>query len=144
VATRGRVLAQIQVGPRAAAGVLQPPEGTIPFGLLDPGYFSGDRSGDEFFDYVARSRSTDGPAGRVADPQVVWYMRLLVPQERYLDRILRDRDAGAPSIAWLKDVRRMARRFGTTVRIDDRISELTELARVLGTPIGAATESPGE
>ena len=98
----------------------------VRFDLLDPGAFSGRRSGDEFFDYVARYGSRAGPEGRVATVPVVWYMRLVIEGDAWLvqvQKILRDLRAGAP---WslMTRVRVLARRFGEDAKISARIERV--------------------
>ena len=43
-------------------------------------------------------RSAKGPNGNVARPEVVWYMRLVIPDwEIYVQKIMRDVRAGVPA-----------------------------------------------
>ncbi len=59
-------------------------------------------------------------------------MRLIVPKVSPFDKILRDLDAGAPAAQWIAEARTVAERFGTRSRLDQRLSKLREVARVLG------------
>ncbi len=106
----------------------------VRFDLLNPEAFSGNRSGDEFFDFVRRSGSRRTPEGVVAKVAVVWYMRLVIEGDAWLvqvQKILRDLRAGAP---WdlTKDVRRIAKRFGVEERLDDRLGLVKQEAERAG------------
>ena len=104
----------------------------VRFDLLDPAAYSGVRRGEEFYGFVARYRSDLTDLGRIARPEVVWYMRLVIDQwVVYVSKILRDLRAGAPwSIATKVD--RIAHRFGVQRMIRERMEHLKEDARVVG------------
>ncbi len=102
----------------------------VRFDLLDPAAYAGVRSASEFYRYVRRYGSEPSPAGRVARPAVVWYMRLVIdPYELYFPKILRDLRAGVP---WstVDAARRIARRFGVRARVGPRIRLLAEVAEI--------------
>ena len=111
----------------------------VRFDLLNPEAFSGRRTGDDFFDYVFRYGSREGPEGKMATVPVVWYMRLVIEGDAWLvqvQKILRDMRAGAP---WslMTQVRRIAIRFGEDARLKVRIGRVrqeAERARLLPTP----------
>jgi hypothetical protein len=104
----------------------------VRFDLLDPAAYSGVRTGEEFYDFVARYRSDLTELGRVARPEVIWYMRLVIEQwEVYVSKILRDLRAGAPWSIVAK-VDRIAHRFGVQPMVRDRVAHLGEDARVVG------------
>jgi hypothetical protein len=104
----------------------------VRFDLLDPAAYSGVRSGEDFYGFVLRYRSDLMELGRVARPEVIWYMRLVIDQwEVYVSKILRDLRAGAPWSIVAK-VDRIAHRFGVQQRIRDRLVHLREDARVVG------------
>lgn len=111
----------------------------VRFDLLNPEAFSGQRTGDDFFDYVFRYGSREGPEGKMATVPVVWYMRLVIEGDAWLvqvQKILRDMRAGAP---WslMTQVRRIATRFGEDARLKERIGRVrqeAERARLLPTP----------
>ena len=115
----------------------------VRFDLLNPGAFSGSRSGDEFFLYVARHGSVPTPDGRVARVPIVWYMRLVIEGEAWqaqVSKILRDLRAGAP---WLQigAVRRIAHRFDTAERISQRLPIVADAALRLGLLGGKRVDS---
>jgi hypothetical protein len=121
---------QIEAHGPIAGGFLLAGGRRVEFDLLDPSAFSGERSGNEFFDYVLRYRSRPGSEGRYATPPVVWYMRLTVPDWlSYVQKILRDLRAGAPW-RWMEVVRHIARRFGTEGKMVSRIENAKEAARM--------------
>jgi hypothetical protein len=108
-------------------GVLTLPNGTqIPFDVLHPSKFVGrNHSGEEFFDFVARTAKKTS-YGLVATPGVVYYTRLLVDGphgELYLERIRRDMDGGAP-LTWLTAATRIARRFGTSMKVRPKVARI--------------------
>ncbi|MCI4366552.1 MAG: hypothetical protein L3K08_02240 [Thermoplasmata archaeon] len=104
----------------------------VRFALLDPAAYSGDRHGEDFYDFVHRYRSDVSSVGRVARPEVVWYMRLVIDQwEVYVSKILRDLRAGAPwSISTKVD--HIAKRFGVRPLVRSRLKHLWEDARIVG------------
>ncbi|MGA7860716.1 MAG: hypothetical protein WCB19_02530 [Thermoplasmata archaeon] len=131
---------QIDEGRLISGGFMDGGDGKVDFDLLNPVAFAGKRSGEEFFDFVYRSRSYESPLGRTADPQVVWYMRLMVPDwETYIQKIVRDLGNGAPW-KWVDDVRRIADRFGAETTVGGRIGALKGAALVAGIP--GASEAP--
>lgn len=106
-----------------ATGYFRTCKRLVRFDLIDPGAFSGNRSGDQFFEYVSDYGSVSSKAGRVATVPVVWYMRLALEGEAWtahVPKIIRDIQAGAPW-SFQKSVRRIARRFGTLTRVDERL-----------------------
>lgn len=104
----------------------------VRFDLLDPAAYSGTRTGEAFYRYVVRYHSDRTELGRVARPEVVWYMRLVIePWELYVSKILRDLRAGAPwSIAG--KVERIAEHFGVRSVVRARLGHLREDARLVG------------
>jgi hypothetical protein len=108
-------------------------EKKIRIDILDPSYFSGEKTGDEFFGYVKRRWSRLETLGRVADPAVVWYTRLFVKKEAYLDRIDIDLRQGA-KIEWLDGAQEIATYLGTKERIREQVRRLDELFHVTRGP----------
>lgn len=107
----------------------------MPFDVLNPERFAGPgHSGEDCFSRVLDRAYRETEYGRVADPSVVSYTRLLVPKgqhgELYLDRMLCDRDAGAPS-SWVEESLPIAERFGTAEKVRARLRDLEELAESL-------------
>jgi len=95
--------------------------------FLDPEYFSGKKSGDEFIDYVKRYRSTKKDIGYVADPEVVFYMRLVITDwEIYVQKILRDIKAGLP-VTVLDDVMDIAETLGLKEKMKSRVEYTKEI-----------------
>lgn len=101
---------------------------------LDPSAFSGNRPGDELFEFVWMSCSDQLEIGRAARPEFVWYTRLLVKKEHYRDRIAIDLENEAP-IEWLDRAVEIAGRFGTEKLAKRRA---TEVLRLTGSFSGAA------
>jgi hypothetical protein len=106
----------------------------VRFDLLDPSAFSGARSGDAFFEYVARHGSELSNEGRVATVPVVWYMRLAIEGDAWtaqVGKILRDVRAGAP---WALKARvlRIARHFGLAPLVSERWRMVEEGGRRTG------------
>lgn len=94
--------------------------------VLDAGYFSGNRSGQELFDVLRNEESTEADGIRYASVGFVWYTRLMVPRwETYMEKILADTQANAGSVN-LKKAETLARRFGTSERIAPRAKQLRE------------------
>ena len=95
--------------------------------FLDPGYFSGERSPDEFIDYVKRYRSDKEKVGYVVNPEVVFFMRLMVTDwEIYVQKILRDIKAGL-SIGLLEDVIKISENLGVREKIEPRVEKTKEI-----------------
>jgi hypothetical protein len=88
--------------------------------VLDPSFFSGDKSGEEFFAYLeATSRRSDGI--HYATKAAVWYTRLLVRRWKvYAEKILADLVGGAGA-GYLRQVEAIGREFGTSDLLRDRI-----------------------
>ncbi|MCI4340052.1 MAG: nucleotidyltransferase family protein [Thermoplasmata archaeon] len=98
--------------------------------LLNGRPYCGDLTPDEFFDYLRDRWTTDGVLGRTVRPPVVWYTRLLAVGfwGGYALKVIRDLRAGAP-VAWLGDVREIARRTGTLKTINERIAYVEDAVR---------------
>ncbi len=95
--------------------------------FLDPGYFSGERSPDEFIDYVKRYRSDKEKVGYVVNPEVVFFMRLMVTDwEIYVQKIMRDIKAGL-SIGLLEDVIKISENLGVREKIEPRVEKTKEI-----------------
>ncbi len=97
--------------------------------FLDPGYFSGKKSADEFIDYVKRYRSTKKKIGYVANPEIVFFMRLMIADwEIYVQKILRDIRVGLP-ISLLDDVIEIASILGIEEKMKPRMDYTKEIVR---------------
>jgi len=95
--------------------------------FLDPGYFSGERSAEEFIDYVKRYRSTEKDVGHVAHPEVVFFMRLSIADwEIYVQKILRDIKAGLP-VTLLDDVIKISKTMGIEEKMKPRVKYTQEI-----------------
>jgi hypothetical protein len=90
--------------------------------------FSGERSGDEFVEYVLSQRSEDSRGIHYARPEVVFYMRLMDPEDWRVNvpSIQRDVAAGVP---WktFDEVAGVARHFGTEDVVRERVKRTKEL-----------------
>jgi len=97
--------------------------------FLDPEYFSGEKTGDEFIEYVKRYRSTKKDIGYVSDPEVVFFMRLVVSDwEIYVQKILRDIRAGLP-VTILDDVIEIANNLGIEEKVKPRVEYTKEIVQ---------------
>lgn len=85
--------------------------------------FSGNRSPDEFVEYVRNYRSEKIGDVRYADPAVVWYIRLSIEGlwDQYVSKIRRDIVAGVPE-ATFDAVVEIADRFGVADKIRERVN----------------------
>lgn len=108
------------------SAVFKMTEGDVRVDLLDPGVFTGKADGDAFFEHVDRERTTEAAAGRVAAPEVVWYMRLVISGDDQLRKIVADIQNGAPQ-DWFAGARRIAEEFWMTDRIEAGLRRLAEL-----------------
>ncbi len=98
--------------------------------FINPDYFvSGQHKGNEFVTYVKRHRSFKKDRLYVANPEVVFYTRLVVPTwESLISKSIRDLDAG---LIHKKDVifngiKAIADVFGTRDIINDGIRVLDQ------------------
>lgn len=97
--------------------------------FLDPGYFSGEKTADGFIDYVKRYRSTKMDVGYVANPEVVFFMRLVIADwEIYVQKILRDIRVGLP-ISLLDDVIEIADTLGIEEKIKPRVEYTKDIVK---------------
>ena len=97
-----------------------------PLDLIDAGFFSGNRTGAEFFDYLFQKESTESDGVRYASPELVWYTRLLTKRwQAYAEKIVTNVVDGL-SADRLRRVEEIARRFGTEGTIRDRIAYVRE------------------
>ncbi len=95
--------------------------------FLDPSYFSGEKTADEFIDYVKRYRCTKRDVGYVAHPEVVFFMRLAIADwEIYVQKILRDIRVGLPA-SLLDDVMEMAGTLGIREKMKPRVEYTREI-----------------
>ncbi len=99
--------------------------------FINPRLFAGTRPPDDFIDYVRRHRSERTELATFAAPEVVWYMRLAIPDwEIYVQKILRDVRAGVPANL-LDKVLDIARHFDILDTIAPRVEQarrMTDLA----------------
>lgn len=99
--------------------------------FLHPRPFAGERSPDDFIDYVRRHRSERTDVATFAAPEVVWYMRLAIGDwEVYVQKILRDVRAGVPP-SLLDKVLDIAKHFGVLEVLAPRVERartMVELA----------------
>lgn len=134
------LVTDLKVSKMMAVGGLRTSSGIVRFDMLDPRAYSGTKSGDTFFDFVDGRWSEVTSIGRVVRPAVVWYMRMLVPGELYLDRIMRDIEEGA-KVEWLDQALEIATHFGTSKLVKEKLRRLAELGALLGSPTGRVERS---
>jgi len=95
--------------------------------FINPKLFAGKRPPDDFIDYVRRYRSERTELATFAAPEVVWYMRLAVPDwQVYVQKILRDVRAGVPS-SFLDKVLDIARHFDVLDVLAPRVEEARKM-----------------
>lgn len=95
--------------------------------FLDPSYFSGEKTPEEFIDYIKRYRSKKKDIAYVAKPEIVFFMRLMVVDwEIYIQKILRDMKAGLPRDI-LDDVIEIGGYLGVQDRIKERVDRTKEI-----------------
>lgn len=95
--------------------------------FIDPGYFSGEKTPDGFMDYVKRYRSVKKNIGHVANPEVVFFMRLMIQDwEIYIQKILRDIRAGLP-LTLLDDVIDISKTLGVEEKMNPRVEYTKEI-----------------
>jgi len=94
--------------------------------FINPKLFCGSKNPDYFVDYVINYRSVRTPIGHVAKPEVVWYMRLIIPDwEIYVQKIMRDVRAGLPSTL-LDEVEEIAKVFNVKDILKSRVQKAKE------------------
>lgn len=100
-----------------------------PMDLIDAGFFAGNKTGAEFFDFLVREQSTEVDGVLFASPEVVWYTRLMTKRWRaYAEKIVTNVIDGL-SIGLLERVEAIARRFGTEGTMRERIDYVREELR---------------
>ncbi|HYB78349.1 MAG TPA: hypothetical protein VEG66_01125 [Thermoplasmata archaeon] len=103
--------------------------GGVPLDVINSTVFSGNRTGKEFFDFLASegSQSVDGIL--YATPTLVWYTRLLTKRWRaYAEKIVTNVIDGVP-VHQLDGVEEVAHRFGTDNDIGPRVAYVREELR---------------
>jgi hypothetical protein len=99
--------------------------------FINPKLFCGRKPPDDFVRYVARFRSQETEVGRVAHPEIVWYMRLAVPDWTiYVQKILRDVKAGVPQ-SLVDKVLEIAEHFENVEQLEPRVRRAKELIEML-------------
>lgn len=98
--------------------------------FINPGYFvSKQHKGNEFVTYVKRHRSFKKDGLYVANPEVVFYTRLVVPTwESHISKSVRDMDAGLirKKDTVFNGIKAIADVFGTRDEINHRIEVLNQ------------------
>lgn len=104
--------------------------GGVPLDIINASTFSGAKSGEEFFGFLAQQASSESDGIRYAAPEAVWYTRLLTKRwKAYAEKIVTNVIDGLPS-ARLQEVEEIARRFGNEGLIQERVAYVRgELAR---------------
>lgn len=92
-----------------------------PLDLIDAGFFAGNKTGGEFFEFLLREQSTPIDGVLFASPEVVWYTRLMTKRWRsYAEKIVTNVIDGLPA-GLLAKVEEIARRFGTEATLKERV-----------------------
>ncbi len=100
--------------------------------FINPKLFAGRRRPDAFLDYVRRHRSERTEVATFAAPEVVWYMRLAIPDwVVYVQKILRAVRAGVPP-ELLGKVLDVARHFGNEAMLGPRVAEARRMVELAG------------
>jgi len=100
--------------------------------FINPRPFSGTLPPDDFIDYVRRHRSREVEGIVFAEPEIVWYMRLSIPDWIvYVEKIVRDVRAGVP-LEILEKVLGVSKHFGNTDLIIPRIREARSVLKIRG------------
>lgn len=95
----------------------------IPVDFLNPENFS--ENPVAFFEYAKKYRTKKMDFGRVAKPELVWYMRIVIPEWiTYIDKILRDIKFGHRPDKLFQKVLAIARRDGREDEISKKILRL--------------------
>ena len=104
--------------------------GGVPLDVINSAAFSGTKTGEEFFRFLAHEGATGADGIAYAIPEVVWYTRLMTKRwksyaEKIVTNVIDGVDAGR-----LGKVEEIARRFGTEATIQVRLAYVREeLAR---------------
>jgi hypothetical protein len=94
----------------------------VPLDVVDAGVFAGNKSGEEFFEFLIQKESFVKDGIRYVSPEAVWYTRLLTKRWRaYAEKIVTNVIDGLEARR-LERVREIARYFGTEATIDERIA----------------------
>jgi hypothetical protein len=98
------------------------PLGGVPLDVINGASFAGNRSGEEFFRYLADEGSNQIEGIAFATPAAVWYTRLLTKRwKAYAEKIVTNViDGVAPER--LDDAEGIARRFGTSAVLAERVA----------------------
>lgn len=108
-----------------------------PLDVIDAGFFAGDRTGHEFFEFLVREQSHEADGVRYVSPEVVWYTRLMTKRWRsYAEKIVTNVLDGVGADR-LEGVWEIARRFGTQATILGRLDYVREELRHSGGVPGA-------
>lgn len=95
--------------------------------FINPTHFSGNKTADEFVEYVKRYRSKKTDIGHIANPEIVFFMRLMVNDwEIYIQKILRDIKAGLP-LDILNEVMAISKTLGVEEKMNPRIEKTREI-----------------
>ena len=98
------------------------PQGGVPLDIINASAFSGGKTGEEFFRYLAEEGSTEAEGIRNATPDVVWNTRLLTKRWRaYSEKIVTNIIDGV-EVDRLDQVEELARRFGTEATLRERVT----------------------
>ena len=95
--------------------------------FINPKPFSGSLQPDEFIEYVFQHRSEKEDGITFANPEVIWYIRLIITDwEIYVQKIMRDIRVGIP-IEIFSKVKDVAKHFGNSEVIRARIFQARKI-----------------
>jgi hypothetical protein len=111
---------EIHLGPRAGD--------YVELDVLNGKKYCGDRTPDEFFDYMVTEWTIETDLGPSAEIPMVWYTRLMVGDsgDKYVRKVVRDIRAGA-SADRLDDVPVITDRFGARSKVEPRVARVREI-----------------
>ena len=98
------------------------PAGDIRLDMLDAHEFSGRRSGEEFFEYLAETESSERDGILWAPPAAVWYTRRVIRRRKAYAEKIPINILGGVGAGRLRRVEEIARRFGTQDVMRERIA----------------------
>jgi hypothetical protein len=104
--------------------------GGVPLDVINGAHFSGKKTGQEFFGFLADEGSTETDGIAYATAEVVWYTRLMTKRWRaYAEKIVTNVIDGVARER-LDKIEEIPRRFGSEATIDERLAYVREeLAR---------------
>jgi len=124
---------EVRTGPR--------PDDVTEVDVLNGRRYCGNRTPDEFFEYLRQNWTTDSDLGPSLQVPAVWYTRLMVPDsgDTYVRKVVRDIRAGASRNA-LDDVLAIARYCGTLEKVSSRVARIHRILEEVEGPASLRRE----